>query len=190
MLIALAALLGFVLLSAILLVSTYNGLVQRRNQTENAWSQIDVQLKRRFDLIPNLVETAKGYLKHERETLEAVMAARNQAVSLAAASKHPSAKSVRAATNFEGALGRLMAVVEGYPDLKANASMQQVTEELTSTENRIGFARQAYNDAATEYQNACQVFPASLVASIFRFEPLPLWKIERSQEREAPTVRF
>lgn len=186
--ILLFALVGCVIVAVIVTVSLYNSLVGQRNRTRNAWSQIDVQLKRRYDLIPNLVETAKGYLKHERETLEAVMTARNQAMSLSR--QAPNAQAVQAAQQFEGALGRLMAVVESYPDLKADAAMRGVAEELTSTENRIGFARQAYNDAATDYRNACEIFPASLLAGVFRFEPLPLWQIEDAREKAAVNVRF
>jgi LemA protein len=164
-------------------VGIYNSLVRKRNQKDNAWSQIDVQLKRRHDLVPNLVETVKGYAKHERETLEAVIQARNQAVA---------AQGPAAAGQAEGilgaALGKLFALAEAYPDLKANQNFMLLQEELTSTENKIGFARQAYNDAATRYNNAREVFPANLVSG--GFARAELFEIVAPAEREAPKVSF
>ena len=158
-------------------IGVYNGLVKSRNGFKNAFAQIDVQLTRRNDLIPNLVETAKGYLKHERETLEAVIAARNSAVAgLKAAAADPGNASAvaqlsGAEAGLSGAMGRLFAVMESYPDLKASANMMQLSEELTSTENRIAFARQAFNDAVLGYNNSREVFPSSLIAGWFTFEP-------------------
>ena len=191
-------LLGLVLLAAVFLVGIYNGLVTARNAYRNAFAQIDVQLQRRFDLIPNLVETAKGYLAHERETLEAVMAARSAAVGgLAAAKGHageagPMAELGARQGVLEGALGRLLAVAEAYPDLKANQTMAQLTEELTSTENRVAFARQAYNDAVMAYNNRREVFPASLVAGNFVFAAAAPLAIPAGQPevRRAPQVSF
>jgi LemA protein len=158
-------------------------LVRRRNEKDNAWSQIDVQLKRRHDLVPNLVETVKGYAKHERETLEAVIQARNQAVSAEGPAAAGQAEGVLGA-----ALGRLFALAEAYPDLKANQNFMALQEELSSTENRIGFARQAYNDAATRYNNAREVFPANLISG--GFERADLFEIQKPSEREVPNVKF
>ena len=180
------------------LVALYNGLVRSRNAYRNAFAQIDVQLQRRFDLIPNLVETAKAYLIHERETLEAVIAARGAAqAGLAAAKASPGdpaamAELSRSQGALDGMLGRLMAVVEAYPDLKANQNMMQLSEELTSTENRVAFARQAYNDSVMAYNNKREVFPSSLVAGNFGFKPAALLDIpaDRAQVREAPKVQF
>ena len=177
-------------------VGIYNGLVTARNAFKNAFAQIDVQLTRRYDLIPNLVETAKGYLKHERETLEAVIQARAAAVSgLAAAKADPGnaaamAQLGNAETGLAGALSRLMMVAEAYPDLKANQNMMQLTEELTSTENRIAFARQAYNDSVMAYNNMREVFPSNLVAGTFGFAPAALLEITAPAQRQAPKVSF
>lgn len=172
-----------VVMIGVYFVGIYNGLVRKRNQKDNAWSQIDVQLKRRHDLVPNLVETVKGYAKHEKETLEAVIQARNQAVS---------AEGPAAAGQAEGilgaALGKLFALSEAYPDLKANQNFMQLQEELTSTENKIGFARQAYNDAATRYNNAREVFPANLISG--GFARAELFEITSPGEREVPDVKF
>ena len=176
----------------------YNGLIAARNAFRNAFAQIDVQLQRRFELIPNLVETAKGYLTHERETLEAVIAARGAAMAgLSAAHASPGdpaamAQLASSQGQLNGALGRLLAVAEAYPELKANENMMQLTEELTSTENKVAFARQAYNDAVMAYNNRREVFPASLIANNFRFLPAALLEIpaEKAQMREAPQVRF
>ncbi|RNF85978.1 LemA family protein [Montanilutibacter psychrotolerans] len=181
------------------LVGMYNGLVTARNTYKNAFAQIDVQLQRRFDLIPNLVETVRGYLKHERETLEAVIAARATAVSgLSAAHANPGdpaamAQLGAAQGQLNGALGRLLAVAEAYPDLKANENMIQLTEELSSTENKVAFARQAYNDSVLAYNNRCEVFPSSLIANNFRFSQAALLDIpadKAAQVREAPRVQF
>ncbi|MEV6814430.1 LemA family protein [Micromonospora sp. NPDC051296] len=177
-------------------VSIYNGLVRARNGYRNAFAQIDVQLVRRHDLIPNLVETAKGYLKHERETLEAVIAARTAAVNAqaaaAAAPGDPAAmQQLSGAENMLTAtLGRLFALSEAYPDLKANQNMMQLSEELTSTENRVAFARQAYNDAVMAYNNKREVFPSSLIAGMFSFGPAALFQPEDPQQRQAPQVSF
>ncbi|WP_247674824.1 LemA family protein [Micromonospora sp. C51] len=177
-------------------VSIYNGLVRARNAYRNAFAQIDVQLVRRHDLIPNLVETAKGYLKHERETLEAVINARNAAVNAqataAAAPGDPAAmQQLSGAENaLTATLGRLFALSEAYPDLKANQNMMQLSEELTSTENRVAFARQAYNDAVMAYNNKREVFPASMVAGMFSFGPAELFQPDDPQQRQAPQVSF
>ena len=176
-------------------IGIYNRLVSLRNQFKNAFAQIDVQLKRRYDLIPNLVETARAYMKHEREALEAVIAARNQAAGAEklAAAAPGDAKTMAVLAGAEGALsgalGRLFALVEAYPDLKANQTMMQLSEELTSTENRVAFARQAFNDAVMTYNTACEVFPSVLIAGAFRFTPATLLEIETA-ERTAPRVSF
>jgi LemA protein len=178
------------------LISAYNKLITLRNRFKTAFSQIDVQLKRRYDLIPNLVETAKGYLKHERETLEAVTKARNQAAAAgqAAASDPANADAMRKLLGAESALGgalsRLMVVVERYPDLKANQSMGQLMEELTSTENKVSFARQAYNDAVMVYNILREKFPTNFVAGSFNFKEAQLFEVEREEVREAPKVSF
>ena len=195
--VALGVVVGIVLLLVLWVIGLYNGLVVLRNRYKNAYAQIDVQLKRRYDLIPNLVETAKGYLKHERETLEAVIAARNQAAGAAAAlAKMPGdATAMRAfaqaETGLAGVLSRLMAVAERYPDLKANEQMSRVSEELASTENRIAFARQHYNDEVTAYNVKRELFPSSLVAGFFNFAPAALLESTQSEtERTAPQVKF
>lgn len=165
------------------LLSMYNGLIRLKNQVANAWKQIDVQLKRRHDLIPNLVNTVKGAMDFEKNTLEAVIAARNKAVN---------ASGVPATAKAEGeltqALGRLFALTEAYPDLKATGNIGKLQEELTSTENRIGFSRQAYNDAATEYNTRQMQFPASLIAGMAKAVPAELWEIEDASERAVPNV--
>ena len=194
--ITLAVVGGVLLLLVLWFVGIYNGLVVARNRFKNAFSQIDVQLKRRYDLIPNLVETAKGYMKHERETLEAVVAMRNQAMSAnqraAANPGDPAAMQAlgSAESALTGALTRFMAVSEAYPDLKANQNMLQIQEELTSTENRVAFARQAYNDAVTSFNNQRDVFPTVIVANLAGFTPAELLQIESPQERQAPKVSF
>ena len=179
------------------MIATYNGLVTVRNRFRNAFSQIDVQLKRRYDLIPNLVETAKGYMAHERQTLDAVIAARSGAVQAAqrAAGAPGSAEAMRGLAQAEagltGALGRLFAVVEAYPQLKANETMLALQEELTSTENRVAFARQGYNDTVMEYNIRRERFPANFIATLFAFVPAePLQATERPEERAAPRVSF
>jgi LemA protein len=195
-LIVLGVLLLLVVILALWVVGIYNALVALRNRFKNAFAQIDVQLKRRYDLIPNLVETAKGYLKHERETLEAVIKARNiaaaaaQAVAANPADAGAMKSLVTAETGLTGALSRLMVVSERYPDLKANQNMMQLTEELTSTENKIAFARQAYNDAVMTYNTSREVFPNVIFAGMFGFLPAELFKIEDPTERTAPKVSF
>jgi LemA protein len=187
--------LGVGLLLALWLVGVYNGLVVARNRFQNAFAQIDVQLKRRYDLIPNLVEAVKGYMGHERDTLEAVIKARNSAFAasqkVAADPSNPTAvKDLnQAEAQLGGALGRLFALSEAYPDLKANQNMLALQEELTSTENKIGFARQAFNDAATAYNNRRGVFPAVMVAGMFGFREATLLETPQT-EREAPKVSF
>ena len=188
---------GIVLLVIIIAVAIYNSLVTLRNRYKNSFSQIDVQLKRRYDLIPNLVETAKGYMKHERETLEAVINARNSALSASQkASGNPGDPAAMkdlagAETLLTGTLGRLFALAENYPDLKANENMLQLQEELTSTENRVAFARQAFNDAVTAYNIACEKFPHSIIASMFNFSMAQLLEsTEAPEERKAPKVSF
>ena len=189
-------LLGLIVLFVLFLVGIYNRLVTLRNRFKNAFSQIDVQLKRRYDLIPNLVETAKAYMKHERETLEAVIQARNQAVTAEgrAAANPGDASAMKGLMGAEaaltGAVGRLFALMESYPDLKANQNMAQLTEELTSTENRVAFARQAYNDAVTDYNTAREKFPNVFIANSMGFTAAPLFEIEIQEERQAPKVQF
>ncbi len=187
----------FVLVALVIwVVGIYNRLVAGRNAFKNAFAQIDVQLTRRYDLIPNLVEVAKGYIKHERETLEAVIQARNQAFAgLKAASADPAnpaaIQQLQGAENaLGGALGRLMVVAEAYPELKANQTMMQLSEELTSTENKVAFSRQAYNDAVMGYNNQREMFPGSLIANSFAFLPATLLDIARPEAREAPKVSF
>lgn len=177
-------------------ISGYNKLVTLRNRFKNAYAQIDVQLKRRYDLIPNLVETAKGYIKHERETLEAVTKARNiaYAASQAAAANPGDASAMKnlvsAESGLAGTLSRLMMVSESYPDLKANQNMMQLSEELTSTENKISFARQAYNDSVMAYNTDREVFPSNLIAGMFNFGPAELFVIDKPEQKDAPKVSF
>jgi LemA protein len=196
MLIALLVVVGLIMVVAFFIIGKYNGLVTLRNRFKNAWAQIDVQLKRRYDLIPNLVETTKGYLKHERGTLEAVIAARNSAFSAKdrVASNPGDPEAMKALSNAEGALGvtlgRLFALTESYPDLKANTSMNQLMEELTSTENKISFARQAYNDSVMTYNTAREVFPTNIIAGMFNFGPAESFKVEVPEQREAVKVSF
>ena len=189
-------LLGLIVVFVLFLIGIYNRLVAARIAFKNAFSQIDVQLTRRYDLIPNLVEIAKGYLKHERETLEAVIRARNAAVAgLRAAAATPgdpaALQQLAGAENaLSGALGRLFALAESYPDLKANQTMMQLSEELTSTENKVAFARQAFNDAVMAFNTTREVFPNNLVANAFGFAPAELLEIDYAQKREAPKVSF
>jgi LemA protein len=189
-------LLVIVVIGLLAAVGVYNKLVRLRNVMKNAYAQIDVQLKRRYDLIPNLVESAKAYLAHERQTLEAVIAARAGAVAAraraAAEPGDPGAMQAIAAaeSGLSGALGRLFALAEGYPDLKANQTIGQLMEELTSTENKISFARQAFNDAVMRYNTAREVFPANLFAGLFNFQSAALWEIVEAGEREAVKVNF
>jgi LemA protein len=181
---------------ALIVMGKYNGLVTLRNRFKNAWAQIDVQLKRRYDLIPNLVETAKGYMAHERGTLEAVIAARNTAyaASKAAASNPGDTGAMKSLLSAEsglgGALSRLMVVSEQYPDLKANQNMMQLTEELTSTENKISFARQAYNDSVMVYNTDREIFPNNIIAGMFNFAAAELFVIDKPEQKEAPQVKF
>jgi LemA protein len=177
-------------------VALYNNLVSLRNRVKNGFSQIDVQLTRRHDLIPNLVAAVKGYMKHERETLDAVIQARNSAVSglqvAAADPANPAAiKQLGAAEGaLNGALGRLFALAEAYPDLKANQNMMQFQEELTSTENKVAFARQAFNDAVMNYNNGCESFPGSIIANNFNFKTAEFLEIEAPEKRDVPKVSF
>jgi len=194
---ALIVILVLIALVAFWGIGVYNALVNLRNRIKNAFAQIDVQLKRRYDLIPNLVETAKGYLKHERETLEAVIKARNIAytASQKAASDPADGQAMQtlaaAETGLAGALSRLMVVSEAYPDLKANQNMMQLTEELTSTENKIAFSRQAYNDQVLAYNTQAQSFPANIIAGMFQFKEASLLEsTESPEERKAPKVQF
>lgn len=188
--------LAVVVLLILFIIGIYNRLVTSRNGYKNAFAQIDVQLTRRHDLIPNLIETVKGYLAHERNTLEAVISARNAAVSgLKAAAANPgdpaAVQGLAAAENqLTGALGRLFALAEAYPDLKANQNMMQLSEELTSTENKVAFARQAYNDSVLSYNNTREVFPNSVVAGSFGFMPAQMLEIESPQKSEVPKVSF
>lgn len=193
------ALLIIVAVIAVLIVwvvGIYNTLITLRNRYKNAFAQIDVQLKRRYDLIPNLVESTKAYLKHERETLEAVIAARNQAAaaSAQAAAQPGEPGAMRSLMGAEavlgGALGRLFAVVEQYPDLKANQTIAQLMEELTSTENKVAFARQAYNDSVMSYNISREKFPAAMLAGSLGFGPAELFELTAPAEREAPKVSF
>ena len=196
MLIPLLAFLAIPVVLVLIVIGMYNGLVLLRNRFKNAFAQIDVQLKRRYDLIPNLVETAKGYMKHERETLEAVITARNQAFGAAsAASKDPSNPDamqslLKAESSLKGSMGRMMLVVERYPDLKADKSMSMLMEELTSTENKISFARQAYNDAVTAYNTKRETFPTNLIAGSFNFQSASLFEVVEPTEREPVKVKF
>jgi LemA protein len=185
-----------VVIAIMMVVGMYNSLVRLRNQFKNAYAQIDVQLKRRYDLIPNLVETAKAYMSHERGTLEAVITARNAASTAnnraAANPGDPQAMQglVAAEAGLSGALGKLFALSEAYPDLKANQNMMQLSEELTSTENKIAFARQAYNDSVMTFNTAREVFPSSIIAGMFNFAAAELFQLENAAEREAPKVSF
>jgi LemA protein len=196
MLIVLGVLVFIALVIGGSVVGIYNKLVTLRNRFKNAYAQIDVQLKRRYDLIPNLVETAKGYMAHERGTLEAVTAARNiaYAASKAAASNPGDATAMKNLTAAESGLGgtlsRLMMVSEQYPDLKANQNMMQLTEELTSTENKISFARQAYNDSVMQYNTDREVFPSNLIANTFNFAAAELFVVDKPEQKDAPKVSF
>lgn len=189
--------LGVIALLAVIVVGMYNKLVRLKNRFKNAFAQIDVQLKRRYDLIPNLVETAKGYMKHERETLEAVVQARTRAVdaSKTAAMDPSNAAAIQGLMGAENvltqSLGRLFALAEAYPDLKANQNMLSLQEELTSTENKVAFSRQAYNDSVMVYNTQREVFPASIVAGMFNFGPAQMFELQSGDEaREAPKVSF
>ncbi len=194
--ISLIVVLVVLVLLVLFLISQYNRLVSLRNRFKNAFAQIDVQLKRRYDLIPNLVEVAKGYMKHERETLEAVIAARNQASRAGerAAADPGDSEAVKSLLGAEqtltGTLGRFFALSEAYPDLKANQNMARLQEELASTENKVAFARQGYNDAVMQYNTARESFPTVVIAGMFGFNEAPLFIIESEEERVVPRVSF
>lgn len=196
LLIVFAIFFGLLLLLAFWAIALYNGLIGKRNRFRNAFAQIEVQLQRRYDLIPNLVETAKGYMSHEKDTLEAVIAARNQAMgAMQAAAAAPGdsnamANLASAEAGLGGVLGRLMAVAEAYPDLKANQNMMAVQEELTSTENKVAFARQAFNDAVTLFNTARETFPAVLIAGLLGFKEAMLFEVDDASARTAPKVNF
>ena len=196
LLIVLAIFVGLLLLVAFWAIALYNGLIGKRNRFRNAFAQIEVQLQRRYDLIPNLVETAKGYMSHEKDTLEAVIAARNQAMgAMQAAAAAPGDSSAMAnlasaEAGLGGVLGRLMAVAEAYPDLQANQNMMAVQEELTSTENKVAFARQAFNDAVTLFNTARETFPAVLIAGLLGFKEAILFEVDDASARSAPKVNF
>ena len=177
--------LGIVVLAVLFFVGAYNSLVGLRNRVKNAWSQIDVQLKRRHDLIPNLVETAKGYMSHERETLTAITEARSRAMGASTVAEKGAAE-----TQLTQALSRFLVSVENYPDLKANQNFLALQEELTSTENKIAFARQSYTDAVNFYNNKIEMFPSNVVAGMFNFRPETFFEIEEPAQREAPKVSF
>ncbi len=184
---ALWIVLGIVVILLIFFIATYNGLIGLRNQMRNAWAQIDVQLKRRYDLIPNLIETVRGYMKHERETMEAVTKARNLAQSIASGDVGARSKAEDA---LSGALSKLLAVVENYPDLKANQNFLALQEELTSTENKISFSRQYYNDSVLGMNNKVQMFPSNVVAAMTNFKLGEFFEVTVTEEREAPKVSF
>ena len=196
LLIVFALFVGLLLLVAFWAIALYNGLIGKRNRFRNAFAQIEVQLQRRYDLIPNLVETAKGYMSHEKDTLEAVIAARNQAMgAMQAAAAAPGdsnamANLASAEAGLGGVLGRLMAVAEAYPDLKANQNMMAVQEELTSTENKVAFARQAFNDDVTVFNTARETFPAVLIAGLLGFKEAMLFEVDDASARTAPKVNF
>jgi LemA protein len=185
--VAVYIIIGIVVILLIFFVITYNGLIRLRNQVRNAWAQIDVQLKRRYDLIPNLIETVKGYMKYERATLEAVTKARNLAQSLASGDVGARSK---AEGELSGALARLLAVAERYPDLKANQNFLALQEELTSTENKISFSRQYYNDSVLNLNNKAQMFPSNIVASMTGFKLGEFFEVTVAAEKEAPKVSF
>jgi LemA protein len=176
---------GVILIVVIWLIAIFNALVRLRNQVKNAWSQIDVQLKRRHDLIPNLIETVKGYMKHERETLENITAYRSQAMEASSVGEKAKAEGL-----LGGALGKLQIAVEAYPDLKANQNFLSLQEELTSTENKISFARQNYNDQVLFYNNKIQMFPSNVVAGMFSFTQEEFFELEDKAEKEVPKVSF
>jgi len=184
-LMVLLVLVGVVAVVALWFVFTYNGLVRLRNQVKNAWSQIDVQLKRRYDLIPNIVETVKGYAAHEKETFERVIQARQRGIDASGVKQQQEAENM-----ITGALRQLFALSEAYPNLKANENFLALQEELASTENKIGFARQYYNDTVKDFNTRQEMFPANLVASMLGFQPADFFEIEEASQREAPKVKF
>ncbi|MHC4520701.1 MAG: LemA family protein [Planctomycetota bacterium] len=184
-LIVFGVLFGLFFLAVLIVIGMYNSLIRLRNQVDNAWSQIDVQLKRRHDLIPNLVETAKGYMKHERETFEAITEARSKAMGAGNV-----ADAAKAEGHLADALSKFMLVVENYPDLKANTNFLALQEELSSTENKIAFARQSYNDQVLFFNNKTQMFPSNIIAGMFGFTKRDFFEVETAAEREAPKVSF
>jgi LemA protein len=184
-LVALGGLAFIALLAVLFVVGLYNGLVRLRGESKNAWSQIDVQLKRRCDLIPNLVETVKGYATHEQKTLEGVIAARNQALQATTIEDR-----IKAEAAVGSAVKGIFGIAEAYPDLKANANFMSLQEELSSTENKIGFARQYYNDSTTQYNTKLELFPSNIVGSMFGFKSSPLFTIQNEADREVPKVKF
>lgn len=185
LMIALGVLLAIALIVVFWLIATYNGLVRIRNEVKNAWAQIDVQLKRRHDLVPNLVETVKGYAGHEKQTLESVVQARSKAVDAQGVANQAAAEG-----ELSQALGRLMMLTENYPDLKANQNFMALQEELTSTENKIGFARQYYNDSVMKYNTRVQSFPQNVVAGMFGFGESEFFELTDAAERAVPQVKF
>ena len=184
-LIGMLVIIGIIVLLAVFVIGIYNALIRLRNQVDNAWSQIDVQLKRRHDLIPNLVETAKGYMEHERGTFEAITEARSRAMGA-----NTPAEAGKAEGALTDALSKFMLVVENYPDLKANANFLSLQETLTSTENKIAFSRQGYNDQVLFYNNKIQMFPSNIIAGMFNFGKRDFFEIENEAEREVPKVSF
>ena len=176
---------GILVVVAVVVIGMYNSLVSLRNQVKNAWSQIDVQLKRRHDLIPNLIETAKGYMKHERETLQNVVNARSRAMGAGNVDEQ-----IAAEKQVDNTMSKFMLVVENYPDLKANENFLQLQEELSSTENKIAFSRQAYNDQAMFFNNKIQMFPSNIIAGMFNFKTSNYYELENETERQAPNVKF
>ena len=184
-LIGLLVVIGAIVLAAVFVIGIYNALIRLRNQVDNAWSQIDVQLKRRHDLIPNLVETAKGYMEHERGTFEAITEARSRAMGA-----NTPAEAGKAEGALTDALSKFMLVVENYPDLKANQNFLSLQETLTSTENKIAFSRQGYNDQVLFYNNKIQMFPSNIIAGMFNFGKREFFEIENEAEREVPKVSF
>ena len=186
MLTAFIVLVVIIVVLVIWVVGIYNGLVGARNEVKNAWSQIDVQLKRRHDLIPNLVETVKGYVTHERGTLEAVVKARQQAINVTGGVEdHAKAENL-----LTQSLRSLFAVAEAYPDLKANQNFLSLQEEVSSTENKIGFSRQYYNDSAMRYKNRIEMFPSSIIAGMFNFQPEAFFQLDDAAERAVPQIKF
>ena len=191
LLVALAVIVGLILIVVLWFVATYNGLVTFRNEVQNAWAQIDVQLKRRHDLIPNLVETVRGYMGHERGTLEAVTQARSNAVQARSSSGGaPTPDAMKAEQALTGALGQFFVVVERYPDLKANQNFLALQEELSSTENKISFSRQFYNDQVMQYNTKVQSVPSNVVAGMFHFVVMQLFEVKADEERAVPVVKF
>ena len=185
--VAVWVIIGIVVVFLFMLIGTFNGLVRRRNEVKNAWAQIDVQLKRRHNLIPNLIETVKGYVKHERETLESVTNARNLAQQVSSSEVGVRSK---AEGELSAALSRLLMVAEAYPDLKANQNFLALQEELTSTENKISFSRQYYNDSVLRYNNQTQMFPSSVIAGITGFKASEFFEVTAAEERAVPKVNF